>query len=40
MHRRAWLELEAGAELGDRQFADEKESRDRLFVGLGYRVNF
>ena len=37
---RAWLECEAGAELGERQLMTDDESSKRYYFGLGYRLSF
>lgn len=37
---RAWFELEAGAELGDRDLAADAETTRRYYLGLGYRLSF
>lgn len=37
---RAWFELEAGAELGDRDLAADAETTRRYYFGLGYRLSF
>jgi hypothetical protein len=36
----AWLEFEAGAELGARQLATDEETSRRYYFGLGYHLSF
>jgi hypothetical protein len=37
---RAWLEFEAGAELGDRDLAADAETTRRYYFSLGYRLSY
>jgi hypothetical protein len=37
---RAWLEFEAGAEVGARELATDDETSRRFYFGLGYHLNF